>query len=101
MDPRGFPQHVPNLHGASPVTGPVQDTFSICDGCTSSPAYLVAYRFDDGALHTGPVEISRPFRMSVVRAAMRQTDSAWKIAGMTLTPGFDFVSDTASCEVRQ
>lgn len=63
-------------------------------------AYMVAYRFDDGALHTGPVEISRPLRMSVVRAAMRQTDGAWKIDEMTFTPEFEFVSDATSCEVR-
>ncbi len=56
-------------------------------------AYMTAYRFDDGALHSGPVEISRPFRMSIVRAAMRQTENAWQITEMTFTPEFEFASD--------
>ena len=56
-------------------------------------AYMTVYRFDDGVLHKGPAEISRPFRMSVVRAAMRQTGSSWKIVEMTFTTEFEFVSD--------
>lgn len=43
---------------------------------------MVAYRFDDGTLHTGAVEIHRPLRMSVVRTSLRQTDSDWKVAEM-------------------
>ena len=68
---------------------------------TQIVAYMLAYRFDDGALHTGPVEISRPLRMSVVRASLRQSDGGWKVAEMTLTPEFEFVSDAASREIRQ
>jgi hypothetical protein len=56
-------------------------------------AYMTAYRFDDGAVRTGPAEISRPFRISVVRALMRQTEGAWKIAEMSLTPEFEFVAE--------
>ena len=56
-------------------------------------AYMPAYRFDDGTLHTGPVEIARPLRMSVLRAAMKQTEGGWKVAAMTLTPEFEFVAD--------
>lgn len=56
-------------------------------------AYMTAYRFDDGALHKGPVEISRPFRISVVRAALRQTGGAWKIVEMAFTTEFEFASD--------
>lgn len=56
-------------------------------------AYMTVYRFDDGVLHKGPVEISRPFRMSVVRASMRQTGGVWKIVEMTFTTEFEFVSD--------
>ena len=56
-------------------------------------AYMTVYRFDDGVLHKGPIEISRPFRVSVVRAAMRQTGSEWKIVEMSFTTEFEFVSD--------
>ena len=55
--------------------------------------YMLAYCFDDGTLHTGPVEIARPLRMSVLRAAMKQTEGGWKVAVMTLTPEFEFVAD--------
>lgn len=58
-------------------------------------AYMVAYRFDDGSVRTGPAQISRPFRLSVVRAALRQVQGAWKVAGMSLTPEFEFASDAA------
>ncbi len=64
-------------------------------------AYMVAYRFDDGALHTGAVEINRPLRMSVVRTSLRQTDCDWKVAEMTLTPEFEFVRDAASRQTRK
>ena len=64
-------------------------------------AYMLAYRFDDGALHTGPVEISRPLRMSVVRASLRQSEGGWKVAEMTLTPEFEFVRDEASRQTRK
>lgn len=63
-------------------------------------AYMVAYRFDDGAQHAGPVDISRPLRLSVVRAAMRQTDGGWKIEAMTFTPEFEFISDAVADKVR-
>lgn len=55
-------------------------------------AYMTAYRFDDGVMHKGPVEINRPFRISIVRAAMQQTGEAWKIVEMTFTPEFEFAS---------
>ncbi|KAF3997013.1 nuclear transport factor 2 family protein [Glaciimonas immobilis] len=54
-------------------------------------AYMVAYRFDDGSLHVGPIEITQPSHLSLVRVAMRQTDGDWKIAELTLTPEFKFV----------
>lgn len=56
-------------------------------------AYMVAYRFDDGSVRTGPVEISRPLRMSVIRASLRLTQDVWKIAEMSFTPEFEFVRD--------
>jgi hypothetical protein len=59
-------------------------------------AYMMAYRFDDGERHLGPVEITRPFRLSVVRAALRQNGDAWKIAELTLTPEFEFVGAAAA-----
>lgn len=62
-------------------------------------AYTVADRFDHRAIHFGPVEISRPSRVQVVRAVMRPTDCAWKIAEITFTPEFGYLSDTASHEV--
>ena len=63
-------------------------------------AYMVAYRFDDGALHAGPVDISRPLRLSVVRTTLRQTDGGWKIEAMTFTAQFEFVSDGVVSEVQ-
>ena len=56
-------------------------------------AYMTAYRFDDGALHEGSVAISRPLRISIVHASMVQTENSWRIARMTFTPEFEFVSD--------
>ena len=61
-------------------------------------AYMTAYRFDDGVMHKGPVEISRPFRMSIVRAAMQQTGGTWKIIEMTFTPEFEFASDVCAAK---
>lgn len=57
-------------------------------------AYMTAYRFDDGTPRSGPVEISRPFRMSIVRASLQQTDSTWKIASMAFSTEFEFTGDT-------
>jgi hypothetical protein len=65
-------------------------------GLVNLVAYMTAYRFDDGTVRKGPVEISRPLRMSVVRAALRQTEGQWKIAEMSLTPEFEFVPEAAS-----
>jgi SnoaL-like domain len=59
-------------------------------------AYMVAYQFDNGVPFSGPADISRPFRMSTVRAAMSQTGSAWEIAEMTFTTEFNFVADTVA-----
>ena len=58
-------------------------------------AYMTAYRFDDGTLHTGPVKISQPLRLGVVRASMHQTAGAWRVASMIFIPEFEFVSGTA------
>jgi SnoaL-like domain len=58
-------------------------------------AYMVAYRFDDGQTHAGPVQISRPFRMSVVRAVMRQAKENWEIADMSFKPEFEFADAQA------
>lgn len=57
-------------------------------------AYMTAYRFDDGSVHTGPVVISRAFRISVVHAAMRPVENTWQIAAMTFTPEFEFATDS-------
>lgn len=54
-------------------------------------SYMTAYRFDNGIEQNGMVRISRPFRISVIRAAMR-TDS-FKIVEMTMNAEFDFVAD--------
>ena len=56
-------------------------------------AYMVAYRFDNGSVQTGPADISRPFRMSVVRATLQETQEVLKIAEMSFTTQFNFVSD--------
>lgn len=58
-------------------------------------AYMTAYRFDDGRLHAGTVEINRPLRLSLVRAALQPSDEGWRISEMTFTPEFEFVSDAA------
>jgi hypothetical protein len=63
-------------------------------GLVHVAAYMVAYRFDDGSARTGPLTISRPFRMSVVRAALRQAQGTWKIAEMSFTTEFEFAGDT-------
>ena len=62
-------------------------------GLTHVVAYMTAYRFDDGTFHEGSVAISRPLKMSIVRAALAQTENSWRIATMTFTPEFEFVSD--------
>ena len=64
-------------------------------GLTHVVAYMTAYRFDDGTLHEGMVAISRPFRMSIVRALMTPIDNIWKIAAMTFTPEFEFANDVS------
>lgn len=56
-------------------------------------AYMVAYRFDDGSVRTGPADICRPFRMSVVRATLQETQETLKIADMLFTTQFNFASD--------
>ena len=78
----------------------ISNTFieSQSQGVTRLVAYMTAYRFDDGALHKGPVEISRPFRISVMRAGMRQTGGVWKIVEMTFTTDFEFVSDACTAK---
>ena len=64
-------------------------------GLTHLVAYMTAYRFDDGTVHTEPVAISRPFRMSIVHAAMRPVNDSWQFVALTFTPEFDFASDAA------
>ena len=64
-------------------------------------AYLTTYRFDDGMLHTGPVEISRPFLMSLLRASLCQVDGAWRVSEMTLTREFEFVGQPTAGETSR
>ena len=64
-------------------------------------AYLTAYRFDDGTLHAGPVEISRPFLLSLLRASLRQVDGAWRVSEMTLAREFEFVGQAKAGETSQ
>jgi hypothetical protein len=71
------------------------------EGLVHFVAYMMAYRFDDGSVRTGPVEISRPLRMSVIRAALRQTQGAWKVAEMSLTSEFEFVSNATTAGVQR
>ena len=66
---------------------------SQAEGLTHVVAYMTAYRFDDGTLRSGPVEISRPFRVSIVRAALQPTGDAWKIASMAFSTEFEFAGD--------
>ncbi|WP_240162346.1 nuclear transport factor 2 family protein [Glaciimonas sp. PAMC28666] len=54
-------------------------------------AYMTAYRFDDGTLHVGAVNITQALRLSVVRATLQQTAGVWNIAELTLTPEFEFI----------
>jgi SnoaL-like domain len=64
-------------------------------GTANVVAYMTAYRFDDGQLHTGPVAIGGPLRLSVVRACMRSSGSDWKIAEMGFAAEFDFPTGKA------
>lgn len=64
-------------------------------------AYLTAYRFDDGTLHAGPVEISRPFLLSLLRASLCQVDGAWRVSEMTLTREFEFVGHATAGETSR
>ena len=56
-------------------------------------AYMVAYRFDDGSVRTGPADIRQPFRMSVVRATLQATQETLKIAEMSFNTQFNFAND--------
>lgn len=59
-------------------------------------AYMTAYRFDDGSHHTGPVTISRPFRLSVVQARLVVVDNHWRVAELAHPSEFEFADDRAS-----
>ena len=67
---------------------------SQASGLTHVVAYMTAYRFDDGTLRSGPIEISRPFRMSIVRAAFQPSGNTWKIASMAFSTEFEFADDS-------
>lgn len=56
-------------------------------------SYMTAYRFDNGVRQNGVAQISRPFKISVIRAAMRSENC--KIIEMTMDTQFDFVADAA------
>ncbi len=58
-------------------------------------AYMTAYRFDDGSHTTGAVNISRPFRLSVVHAKLEVTDGNWRVAELDLVPEFEFGAEIA------
>ena len=58
-------------------------------------AYMTAYRFDNGNHQTGPVTISRPFRLSVVHAKLEVSDGRWRVADLDLVPEFEFAADSA------
>ena len=66
---------------------------SQASGLTHVVAYMTAYRFDDGTQRSGPVEISRPFRMSIVRAALQPANDTWKISSMAFHTEFEFAGD--------
>ena len=59
-------------------------------------AYMTAYRFDDGSHKTGPVTISRPFRLSVVHARLVVVDDHWRVAELAHPSEFEFAHDGAS-----
>jgi hypothetical protein len=92
-------EHILRAMAKRPATQRIRHIITNCfiesraDGAANLVAYMTAYRFDDGTVRTAPVAISRPFRISVVRAAMRRTEGAWKIAEMDLTPEFEFVPE--------
>lgn len=66
------------------------------DGTVSLTAYMTAYRFDDGRRHEGSVGISRPFRLSVVKAGLQAVEERWLISSLDLVPEFEFIADTAA-----
>ena len=57
-------------------------------------AYMTAYRFDNGTHQQSPVTIHRPFRLSVMRAALASSDAGWRISDLRLTPEFEFTADS-------
>ena len=56
-------------------------------------AYTTSYRFDNGVRQDGPVAISRPFRLSIVKATLECGDGAWQVSDLRLTPEFEFVAE--------
>ena len=41
----------------------------------------------------GPVAISRPFRLSIVKARLECGEGAWQVSDLRLTPEFEFVAE--------
>lgn len=82
-----------------PKTQRIRHVLSNCflasagQGSAQLVAYMTAYRFDSGRLQTGPAHISRPLRLSVLRARLQVRHGDWRVAEMRLTPEFEFVAD--------
>lgn len=56
-------------------------------------AYTTAFKFDNGVRQEGPVAISRPFRLSIVKARLECREGTWQVADLRLIPEFEFVAD--------
>lgn len=63
------------------------------DAAVRFAAYMIAYRFDDGSVHDGPVPISRPLRLSTLHAELVECDGMLRIADLQLLPEFEFVPE--------
>ncbi len=75
----------------------ISNTFLSTSKATSASltAYMTAYRFDNGSHTTGSVNISRPFRLSVVHAKLETVDGSWRVAELDLVPEFEFAADSS------
>ncbi len=52
--------------------------------------YLTALKFDDGQVHTGPVNVHGFFRMARVTTRLVRVDGNWRIAEQAIVTEFEF-----------
>lgn len=52
--------------------------------------YMTALKFDDGRVHTGPVTIDGPLRMSLVTTQLQRIEGTWRVTDQAIVTEFDF-----------